>query len=185
MVQILYRRGYFEAFLALLLMLSSGAQAAILVSRARRLQGEQPQPRSRRWLLLIPALASGLLPYYSPPLAVVLLVASAFTGAFYFRLRFLAQADQAVLGALLQQAARRTPFATAAAWVLGETVFLAAVGWLLLFLAPSSEHWGYWVALGIITGALVTGATRFTSLRQLYRQIGSLDLVGEHTPPAA
>lgn len=100
-----------------------------------------------------------LIPYYSTPAGVIVLVPSLFVSASNTaKIWFVRSMGEMEYLNLLYRLARTTRLAHAVLGLLASALFIALAGMVLLFLAPDpAADWGYWYAIGILGYAVIIG----------------------------
>lgn len=115
-----------------------------------------PVARKLGWRFMLSSILVCLVPFYSPPLGIIILVPSLMVSASNIgKIWFVRTYGEAEYLQLLLGVARKSQLRHALAGVLLSAFFIALSGLVLLVLSPDpSEDWGCWFAIGILTYAL-------------------------------
>ena len=107
------------------------------------------------WRFALLTILSGLLPYYSAPLGVVLFTMSLMVSASNASKIVMAKAlGEDELAALTQRALAATPAWPGLLFLVMPGFFIATLGGSLLLFYPDPAEWGYYFGLGMLVYAL-------------------------------
>jgi hypothetical protein len=122
------------------------------------------------WRYAFLTIAAGFIPYYSPPLGVIVLTASFLVAASNASKLLLARAiGEEEFARLTRKACVSTAPWPALALLALPAVFMIFLGGTMLLFYSSSTEWGYYFALGFLTYAfaiLVWGLVRYFRFRR-------------------
>jgi hypothetical protein len=118
-----------------------------------------PIAKKLGWRFGVLTILACLVPYYSTPAGIIILVPSLLISASNTaKIWFVRALGETEYLSLLYRLARTTKLAHALAGVLVSALFIALAGLVLLFLAPDpSIDWGFWYGIGILTYAFIVG----------------------------
>ena len=150
----------FEHMLCVLILVSrlGDIGSTYLVTPTLKLEAN-PVVRKFGWWFAIATVLVSLVPYYSSAAGIVILVPSlmvpaANTGKIWF-VRAYGESEYLEL---LQSLARTSKLSHALAGTIVAALFIALIGWMLLFLSPDpSKDWGYWFGFGFLAYAFIIG----------------------------
>jgi len=124
------------------------------VSPALKLEAN-PLVRRFRWGFALTTVLVGFLPYFSPPLGVIVLTASFLVAASNAGKIVMAKAlGEDELAALMRRVMLETPPWPGLLFLVTPGIFIAALGGSLLVFYPSPLQWGYYFAQGMLVYAL-------------------------------
>lgn len=107
------------------------------------------------WRFALLTILAGALPYYSPPLGVVIFTMSFIVAAFNASKIVTAKAiGEEEMAALSHRVILATPPWPGLLFLLMPGIFIGVVGSCLLFFYPDRSQWGYYFALGMLAYSL-------------------------------
>ncbi len=110
--------------------------------------------RKLGWRFALLTILVGLVPYYSPPLGIVILTASFMVAASNASRIVTAKVlGEEELAALMLRVIVETPPWPGLLYLVLPAIFVAVLGASLLFFYPAPQHWGYYFALGMLSYA--------------------------------
>ena len=179
MLEFFFSDDHFTHTLAALVLVSRlGDIGSTLLATPTLALEANPMARRFKKSTLMLGLGLAFIPYYSTPLAIVVLVPSLFvTGSNFLRGWVAHAVGEAEMLALLYRAARRTSRSRALAFTFGGTAAIAMAGAVLLLLSGGSDTWAYWFACGILMYALAIGVHSTFFILRIFRQ------AAQPTPP--
>jgi hypothetical protein len=180
MLEFFFSGDHFTHTLAALVLVSRlGDIGSTLLATPTLALEANPMVRRFKKPTLMLGLALALMPYYSAPLGVVVLVPSLFvTGSNFLRGWVAHAVGEAEVLALLYRAARRTSRSKALAFTFGGTAAIALAGFVLLLLSGGSDTWAYWFAYGILMYAVAIGVHGTFFICRIFRQAAQPPLPG-------
>lgn len=134
-----------------------------------------PVARKLGWRFMISSVLLCLVPFYSPPMGIIILVPSLMVSASNIaKIWFVRTYGEAEYLQLLIGVARKSKLRHALAGVLVSAAFIALLGLVLLFLSPDpDEDWGFWVAVGIMVYALAIALHGTSFCFRIFKMAGS------------
>jgi len=151
---------HFEHVLCVLIFVSRAGDivSTFLVTPKLTLEAH-PIATKLGWPFGVLTILACLIPYYSTPMGIVVLVPSLLVSASNTaKIWFVRSVGETEYLNLLYRLARTTKLPHALAGVLMSALFIAIAGAVLLFLSPDPHlHWGYWYGMGILCYAFVIG----------------------------
>jgi len=146
--------------LALLLLLARLGDIGSTYLATPRLKLEaNPVVRRFKWPFVWLTVLVALLPYYSEPLSIIVLVPSLFVcGSNFSRLWLIRTTGGEAYRALITSLAAKAHVPSAIVFILMPAVCVATLGLLLLYFYPDPRsHWGFYFALGLFGYAMALG----------------------------
>lgn len=134
-----------------------------------------PVARKLGWRFMMLSILLCLVPFYSTPMGIIILVPSLMVSASNIgKIWFVRSYGEAEYLQLLLGVARKSKLRHAVAGVLLSAFFIALSGLVLLFLSPDpSEDWGFWFAIGILTYALAIALHGSLFCFRIFKMAGS------------
>ena len=143
-----------------------------------------PIIRKLGWPFAVATLFLCLIPYYSPALAIVILVPSLMVSAANAgKIWFARACGERAYHELLMRVARGSRLSHALAPTIAAALFIALIGLVLLLLSPNpAKDWGFWFALGFLACAFAVGFHGSLFFVRLFRKAKCSD-EHENAPP--
>jgi hypothetical protein len=116
----------------------------------------EANPLARRfgWRFAVLSILVGLLPYAWPPLGVIILTASFMVAASNASKMVMAKAlGEEELAALNRRVILATPPWPGLLFLVTPSIFVGALGGVILFFYPDATEWGYYIGLGMLAYA--------------------------------
>ena len=122
------------------------------------------------WLAGITVFAC-LIPYFSAPLGLTMLVLSLLvTGSNLSKGWLMRALGEQAYQEVLHEAALRSSLPVALAFALGSAAAVGIAGAILLFVSGGPDTWGYWAASGVAIYALAMAIYGSLSVLRMYRR---------------
>jgi hypothetical protein len=136
-----------------------------------------PLMRAGGWKLAVFTTTACLIPYYSPPLGLTMLVLSLFVTASNLSKGWLMRAlGEAHYQAMLLTAAERSSLPVALGFVLVGAASVGFAGLIMILVSGGSRTWAYWAACGVTLYALATAVYGSLSAVKLFRRAAALPM---------
>lgn len=147
----------FENFLFIAVLISRIGDIGTTYLATPKLKLEaNPFARKFRWPFALASLLLCLLPYYSPPLAIIALVASLLVSASNASKLWVIRAmGEDRFYNLMIDLAGNSKVVPSVMCMLAPPIFISMLSGSLMFFYPDPTDWGYYFAYGIATYALV------------------------------
>ena len=131
-----------------------------------------PIVRRLGWAFAIATLFVCLVPYFSPPLGVAILMPSLLVSAANAGRVWMARTlGEAEYKALLIRLARQSRLSHAIAGVGASGVFVVLTGLVVLLFYPNpSEDWAFWIGAGIVGYGVILGLYGSLAFVRLFRE---------------
>ena len=131
-----------------------------------------PIARKLGWKFSVLALIVCVVPYWSPQIAVSLLMASLLVSASNATKVWAARTlGERAYKSLMLDLARKSRLSSALTGIAAAAFFLILAGSVILFFYPSpGDDWGYWIGLGVALYGGVVGMWGTVSAVQLFRK---------------
>jgi hypothetical protein len=131
-----------------------------------------PLMRLGGWRLALLTMLACLIPYFSAPLGVTMLVLSLLvTGSNLSKGWLMRALGEEGYQAVLRTAAERSSLPVALGFVLGSAASVAFAGMILLFVSGGPESWAYWAASGVTVYALAIAVYGALSAVRLFKSV--------------
>lgn len=134
-----------------------------------------PLMRFGGWKLAILTTAACLIPYFSAPLGLTMLVLSLLvTGSNLSKGWLMRALGEDLYQAMLLSAVERSTLPVALGFVLGGAASVGLAGLIMVFVSGGPATWGYWAASGVTLYALAIGVYGSLSSIRLFRRAVTL-----------
>lgn len=171
-----YFLSHLSHFLCGLLFLSrlGDIVSTYLVSPELKLEAN-PIAKKLGWSFALASLLVCLIPYYSAPMSIIILVPSLMVSASNTSKIWFARAyGESEYQELLQRMARRSRLSDSLVPNLAAAAFTALIGLILLLLCPDPQKdWGFWFGFGFLAYALAIAFHGSMFLLKLFRKAQS------------
>ena len=140
-----------------------------------------PLMRFGGWRLALLTTLACLIPYYSAPLGVTMLVLSLLvTGSNLSKGWLMRALGEEGYQAMVRTAAEHSSLPVALGFVLGSAASVAFAGIILMFVSGGPNTWAYWATSGVTIYALAIAVYGTLSAVKLFRRLVSADVVGPY-----
>jgi hypothetical protein len=132
-----------------------------------------PLMRFGGWRLAALTVLACLIPYFSAPLGLTMLVLSLLvTGSNLSKGWLMRSLGEDGYQTVLRSAVTRSSLGAALAFVLGSAASVGLAGAIMMFVSGGSDTWGYWAASGVTVYAFAMAVYGSLSAVRLFRREG-------------
>jgi hypothetical protein len=125
------------------------------------------------WRFALLTILAGVIPYFSPPLGVIIFTMSFMVAAFNASKIFMAKAlGEDELAALIHKAILATPPWPGLLFLVMPGIFIGILGVSMLFFYSQETQWGYYFGIGMLAYAFVVFVWYPTHFFRVRREAG-------------
>jgi hypothetical protein len=173
-------RGVENALAVLILVARLGDIGSTYVATPTLRMESNPVMRFGGWKIAALTLIACLIPYYSAPLGLSVLVLSLLVTSSNLSKGWLMRAlGESNYQSVIRLAAERSSLSVALAFVFGSAVSVGLAGLIMIFVSGGPSTWSYWAAAGIVLYALAIAVYGVLALVRTFRAAKAADSAGE------